>query len=54
MKWAPFSLCFMLSTSAAFAQSPYPLQLPGFHLTLREDLHSKLPLGPTRPAQVLV
>lgn len=33
--------------SAAFAQSPYPLQLPGFHLTLREDKQSNLPLGPS-------
>jgi hypothetical protein len=49
MKW-PAALALPLvqfSLSAALGQSPLPLQLPGFHLTLREDPQSTLPLGPS-------
>ncbi|MGC1645190.1 MAG: hypothetical protein WA741_05120 [Candidatus Sulfotelmatobacter sp.] len=49
MKWfAALALpVVQFSLSAAFGQSPFPLQLPGFHLTLREDPQSTLPLGPS-------
>lgn len=49
MKWfAALALPIVpISVSAALGQSPFPLQLPGFHLTLREDSQSALPPGPS-------
>src|SRR5271169_6423740 len=49
MKWSATLALLLIefSLAAAFAQSPFPLQLPGFHLTLREDPQSTLPLGPS-------
>jgi len=37
----------ILESQPASSQSPYPVSLPGFRLMLREDPHSKLPIGPS-------